>query len=113
MCILFDNANTFQLHRDGVKASMNRPCVIMWVITSTAVYIYRSPSLNFFKQACCNNKLRLGSVSVSEVRISFLLFIALLAALLPQQTLHASVCFTNCNRSDPSALAAGKSLVGL
>ena len=31
----FVNANTFQLYRDWVKASMNRLCVVMWMVTST------------------------------------------------------------------------------
>ena len=33
----------------------------------------------------------------------------MLAGLLLQHTLHASVCFASCNRSDPSVLMVGKS----
>ena len=40
--------------------------------------------------------------------ISFPLLSALLSGLLLQHTLHASVCFAGCKRSDPSVLAAGK-----
>ena len=51
----------------------------------------------------------LGSVGVREVGISLHLFSALLAGLLLQHTLHASVYFVSCNRSDPSVLVAWKS----
>ena len=70
---------------------------------------YLSPSLNFYKHAHSNNKLHIDSVGVSEVSVSFLLFSALFAGLLLQQTLHTYVCFTSCNHSDPSVLVAGKS----
>ena len=66
---------------------------------------YLSPTLNFYKHVHNNNKLHIGSVGVSAVSISFPLFSALLAGLLLQQMLHASIC--NC--SDPSVLVAGKS----
>ena len=56
-----------------------------------------------------NLRSYLCSVGVKEVGISFPLLSALLAGLLLQHTLHASVCFTSCNHSDPSVLAAGKS----
>ena len=74
---------------------------------------YLSPSLNFYKHARSNNNgcvsADLGSVSVSEVGILFLLLSALLAGLLLQHTLHPYFCFASWNRSDPSVLVAGKS----
>ena len=54
-----------------------------------------------------------GPVSVREVGISFSLLSALLAGLLLQHTLHTSVCFESCNRSDPSVLVAKSCVVGL
>ena len=53
--------------------------------------------------------VNLGSIDVREVGISFQLLSTLLAGLLLQHTLHASVYFVSCNRSDPSVLVAGKS----
>ena len=79
---------------------------------------YLSPSLNFYKHmrfgsysgipilSCVSPDL--GSVCVREVGILFPLS-ALLAGLLLQHTLHASVCFVSCNRPDPNVLVAGKS----
>ena len=49
-------------------------------------------------------------ISLSEKLVyCFLLLSALLAGLLLQHMLHASVCFTSCNCSDPSVLVAEKS----
>ena len=56
-----------------------------------------------------NLRSYLCSVGVKEVGISFPLLSALLAGLLLQHTLHTSVCYVSCNRSDPSVLVAGKS----
>ena len=73
-----------------------------------------SPSLNFYKQACSNNNAwqcigqSRQSVGVWEVGILFPLHSALLPGLLLQHTLHTSVCFVGCERSDPSVLAAEK-----
>ena len=50
----------------------------------------------------------LSSVGDREVGMLFLLLSTLLPGLLLQHMLHASVCFTSCNRSDPSVLATGK-----
>ena len=57
-----------------------------------------------------NLRSYLCSVGVKEVGILFPLLSALLAGLLLQHTLHTSICFASCNRSDPSVLVAGKSL---
>ena len=69
--------------------------------------------ISFYKHACSNNNScvsgDLGSVGVREVGISFPFLSALLAGLLLQHMLHASVCFASCNRSNPSVLVAGKS----
>ena len=60
---------------------------------------YLSPSL---KHTRSNNdsctSVDLGSVGVRKVGISFSLLSALLAGLLLQHTLHASICFSSCNQ---------------
>ena len=67
-------------------------------MNNTYLSHYLSPYLNFYKHT-----------PVREVSVSFSVFSALLDGLLLQHTLHASVCFASCNRSDLSVLVAGKS----
>ena len=68
---------------------------------------YLSPFPQFLQASAYNNN---GSILVNldSVGIPFLLLSALLSGLLLQHTLHGTVCFTGCKRSDPSVLAAGK-----
>ena len=69
---------------------------------------YFSPSLSFYKHVRSCVSADLGSVSVSEVGLLFLLLSALLVGLLFQHMLHPSFCFVSCNHSNPSVLVAGK-----